>query len=85
MLDKKTGISVRTCGSDSKRLHGAAPLLLIYDEMAQWPPNSVKPMLAALGNVARQDPERPVSLDRDATGETTNIHFRRHWTAGTRK
>ena len=48
LLDKKTGISVRTCGSDSKRLHGAAPLLLIYDEMAQWPPNSVKPMLAAL-------------------------------------
>lgn len=48
LKDRQTGIQVRTCGSDSKRLHGAAPYLMIYDEIAQWPPNSVRAMLAAL-------------------------------------
>ena len=35
-------------GSDPRRLHGAAPRLLIYDEMAQWPPGQIDAMLAAL-------------------------------------
>ncbi|MDE0011578.1 MAG: hypothetical protein OXU36_10540 [Candidatus Poribacteria bacterium] len=46
--DLMTEVSIRVCGSDSRRLHGATPILLVYDEMAQWPPHQVKPMLAAL-------------------------------------
>ncbi len=39
---------VRVVGSDPRRLHGAAPRLLIYDEVAQWPPEKLPRMLAAL-------------------------------------
>ena len=46
--DRKTGAMVRVLGSDPRRLHGAAPKLLLLDEVAQWPPEKVQPMLAAL-------------------------------------
>ena len=46
--DRKTGAMVRVLGSDPRRLHGAAPKLLLLDEVAQWPPERVGPMLAAL-------------------------------------
>lgn len=48
ITDRATGAMVRVLGSDPKRLHGAAPRLLLYDEVAQWPPERVGPMLAAL-------------------------------------
>ena len=48
VLDRESGASVRVVGSDPRRLHGAAPRLLIYDEMAQWPPGQIDAMLAAL-------------------------------------
>ena len=44
----KTGALVRVLGSDPRRLHGAAPKILLLDEVAQWPPERVMPMLAAL-------------------------------------
>ena len=46
--DRHTGAMIRVLGSDPRRLHGAAPKLLLYDEIAQWPPERVGPMLAAL-------------------------------------
>ena len=46
--DRKTKAMVRVLGSDPRRLHGAAPKLLLLDEVAQWPPERVGPMLAAL-------------------------------------
>ena len=46
--DRHTGALVRVLGSDPRRLHGAAPKLLLLDEIAQWPPERVGPMLAAL-------------------------------------
>ena len=46
--DRETGTLVRVLGSDPRRLHGAAPKLLLLDEIAQWPPERVAPMLAAL-------------------------------------
>ena len=46
--DRHTGALVRVLGSDPRRLHGAAPKLLLLDEVAQWPPERVGPMLAAL-------------------------------------
>ena len=48
ITDKKTGAMVRVLGSDPRRLHGLAPRLLLYDEIAQWPPERLEPMLAAL-------------------------------------
>ena len=48
ITDRGTGAMVRVLGSDPRRLHGAAPKLLLYDEVAQWPPERVEPMLAAL-------------------------------------
>lgn len=48
ITDRETGALVRVLGSDPRRLHGAAPRLLVYDEVAQWPPERVGPMLAAL-------------------------------------
>ena len=48
ITDRETGALVRALGSDPRRLHGAAPRLLLYDEVAQWPSERVEPMLAAL-------------------------------------
>ena len=46
--DRVTGALLRVVGSDPKRIHGAAPSLLIYDELAQWPGGQIDAMLAAL-------------------------------------
>ena len=46
--DRKTGALLRVLGSDPRRLHGAAPALLLLDECSQWPPERVGPMLSAL-------------------------------------
>ena len=46
--DRETGAMLRVIGSDPKRAHGAAPMLLIFDELAQWPPGQIDAMLAAL-------------------------------------
>ena len=46
--DKETGAAVKVLGSDPRRAHGVAPSLILADEMAQWPPAMLEPMLAAL-------------------------------------
>ena len=46
--NRDTGALLRCCGSDPRRLHGAAPILILGDELAQWPPNQIDRMLAAL-------------------------------------
>ena len=48
ITDRETKAMVRVLGSDPRRLHGAAPKILLLDEVAQWPPERVAPMLAAL-------------------------------------
>ena len=48
IMDRQTGAMVRVLGSDPRRLHGAAPKLLMLDECAQWPAERVRPMLSAL-------------------------------------
>ncbi|MDE0462907.1 MAG: hypothetical protein OXH93_10880 [Caldilineaceae bacterium] len=48
ITDKQTGAMVRVLGSDPRRLHGAAPKLILADEVAQWPENLIHRMLAAL-------------------------------------
>ena len=48
LTDNWTGAMLKVMGSDPKRLHGAAPKILIGDELAQWPPGQIDAMLAAL-------------------------------------
>ena len=48
ITDRRTGTMLRVLGSDPRRLHGAAPKLLLLDEVAQWPRERVEPMLSAL-------------------------------------
>lgn len=69
--DKKTGAMLRVVGSDPRRLHGAAPRILIEDELAQWPPTLIDRMLAALetslgkipGSRVLQIGTRPATVD----------------------
>ena len=46
--NRETGALLRCCGSDPRRLMGAAPALVLGDELASWPPNMIDRMLAAL-------------------------------------
>ena len=57
IMDRKTGALLRVLGSDPRRLHGAAPKILLLDEIAQWPPERVQPMLAALKTSRGKIPE----------------------------
>ena len=44
----ESGTMLRVLGSDPRRLHGAAPSLMLLDEVAQWPETQVDRMIAAL-------------------------------------
>ena len=46
--DRSTGARVRVLGSDPRRAHGLAPVLVVADEPSQWPPGSSDRMIAAL-------------------------------------
>ena len=48
ILHFPTGASVRVIGSDPRRMHGLAPVLVLADEPAQWPPGTSEAALAAL-------------------------------------
>ena len=71
ITNKATGAMLRCVGSDPRRLHGAAPVLVLGDELSQWPPNQIDRMLAALDTSRGKIPEarmlwigtRPASSD----------------------
>ena len=46
--DRNTGARLRCIGSDPRRAHGLAPVLILADEPAQWPPATRDSMRAAL-------------------------------------
>ena len=46
--DRKTGARVRVLGSDPRRAHGLAPILVVADEPSQWPENTSERMISAL-------------------------------------
>ena len=54
--DRETGALLRVLGSDPRRLHGAAPLLIIADEPAQWPHTQIDAMVAALSTARGKIP-----------------------------
>ena len=48
ITNRKNQATVKCIGSDPKRAHGLAPILVIADEPAQWPGTTVDAMNAAL-------------------------------------
>ncbi len=54
--DRKTGARVRCIGSDPRRAHGLAPVLVLADEPAQWPESTGERMVAALRTAAGKQP-----------------------------
>ena len=55
--NRETGARVRCIGSDPKRAHGLAPVLVLADEPAQWTANTSEQMLAALKTAAGKQPD----------------------------
>lgn len=53
---RETGARVRCIGSDPRRAHGLAPVLVLADEPAQWPRTSGDRMVAALRTAAGKQP-----------------------------
>ena len=49
-------VRVRCIGSDPRRAHGLAPVLVLADEPAQWPTNTGEAMVAALRTAAGKQP-----------------------------
>ena len=54
--DRVTGARVRCIGSDPRRAHGLAPVLVLADEPAQWPETTGERMVAALRTAAGKQP-----------------------------
>ena len=52
----RTGARVRCIGSDPRRAHGLAPVLVLADEPAQWPDTTGERMVAALRTAAGKQP-----------------------------
>ena len=73
--DRKTGARVRCIGSDPRRAHGLAPVLVLADEPSQWPPTTGESMVSALRTAAGKQPHsRFVALGTRPADET-------HWFA----
>ena len=49
---RETGAKVKVVGSDPRRAHGLAPVLILADEPAQWPDSTGERMRAALQTAA---------------------------------
>ena len=54
--NRETGARVRCVGSDPRRAHGLAPVLVLADEPAQWPETTGERMVAALRTAAGKQP-----------------------------
>ena len=54
--DRRTGARIRCLGSDPRRAHGLAPVLILADEGAQWPTNTGERMVSALRTAAGKQP-----------------------------
>ena len=54
--DRQAGTRVRCIGSDPRRAHGLAPVLVLADEPAQWSETTGERMVAALKTAAGKQP-----------------------------
>ena len=46
--NRETGATLKAIGSDPRRAHGLAPVLVLADEPAQWEPGKAEAMVAAM-------------------------------------
>ena len=70
---RATGARVRCIGSDPKRAHGLAPVLVLADEPSQWEPARRDSMLAALVTaMGKHDDSRLIAL---GTRPASEDHF----------
>ena len=73
ITDRLTGARVRVLGSDPRRAHGLAPVLIVADEPAQWPDETADRMIAALRtSMGKIDGARLVAL---GTRPADNEHW----------
>ena len=80
LVNPANGASLTVRGSDPKRLHGLAPVLVLADEPAQWPPNVANAMLAALEtSLGKQPNARMIAL---GTQSADSGHWFQSWLAG---
>ena len=80
IIYKPTGASLRAIGSDPRRAHGRAPVLVIADEPAQWTPTQSDRMLAALETSLGKIPgSRMIAL---GTRPADDSHWFAKWLAG---
>ena len=63
---RQSGARVRCIGSDPRRAHGLAPVLVLADEPAQWPDTTGERMVAALRTGGGQATALPIRRTRDA-------------------
>ena len=54
--NRTTGARLKVIGSDPKRAHGLAPVLVLADEPSQWPSSTGERMVAALRTSAGKQP-----------------------------
>ena len=66
--NRETGARVRCIGSDPRRAHGLAPVLVLADEPAQWPETTGERMVAALRTAAGKQPHSRFCGARHAPG-----------------
>ncbi len=66
--NRALGTRVRCLGSDPRRAHGLAPVLVLADEPAQWPDNTSERMVAALQTASGKQPHsRFIAIGTKAT------------------
>ena len=66
ITNRRTGTMLSVKGSDPKRLHGAAPSLILADEISQWPAPRIDEMLSALRTAGGKIPDAKYVDDRHA-------------------
>jgi len=77
---RPTGAVLKVIGSDPRRAHGLAPVLVLADEPAQWPPSTSNKMLAALvTSMGKVSGGRIVAL---GTAPDEESHWFARWMTG---
>ena len=62
ITNRRTGTMLSVKGSDPKRLHGAAPSLILADEVSKWPGPRIDEMLSALRTAGGKIPDARMLL-----------------------
>ncbi len=70
--NRRTGARLKVIGSDPKRAHGLAPVLVLADEPSQWPSATGERMVAALRTSAGKQPHSRLVVIGTRPAESEN-------------